>query len=76
MKKKVFVISIPDEINNRYLEELLFGKFNMSCYSSGCGTTEFYCEKEPKNFKRILRSNIGKIFYEKISFLKGVLDED
>jgi len=71
-----FILSIPDEINNRYFEDFILKNLNMEIHSVGCGTTEFYSDKKPRNFKERILKNFGTCTWNNIHFYEDEWNED
>ena len=59
--KKYFILSVDDEICNRYFEDFVCKEFGMDVCSVGFGTTEFTCTKKPRNFEKRLLKRFGTI---------------
>lgn len=63
-KNKYFMISVNDDFCNNYFEDFLLTQFNMNVASTGCGSTEFICDKKPRNFEKKLLKRFGNVIYE------------
>lgn len=66
--RKRFILMIPDEVYFRCMEETLIEKWNMTVESTGCGSTEFGCDKKPSNFDRDFKKLFGNIIFNHIRY--------
>lgn len=72
--KKYFMLSVDQDFCNRYFEDFVCKDFGMDVASVGCGTSEFTCEKKPRNFEKRLQKRFGTIIHEVIQW--GYMEEE
>lgn len=56
---KKFVVTIPNEIINQYLEEFLQERLGMEFDSSGLSNIVYTSKFKPKDFKKEILKNFG-----------------
>lgn len=70
-KVKLFILSVPDEIYNRYLEDFIINKLKMEFNGTGCGTTEYQSKTKPRKMKEKILKNFGVCTWNNINFRKS-----
>jgi hypothetical protein len=65
---KKFIVTIPNEINNAFLEEFLQCKLNMEFFEDNLGEVKYISDTTPRDFKKKILKNFGTVTLENLEF--------
>ena len=61
-----FIVRIPNEINNQYLEEFLQCKLYMDFRVAEMNFIEYFSDYKPRDFKKKILKNFGTVVWDNI----------
>ena len=73
---KIFMVSVPDEICNIYVEDFIIQKLHIELAATGCGSTEFTSKLKPRRFEQRLLKRFGTCLLENIQYGRYIDEYD